>query len=459
MVEITQNRPIVVFAKSSGERDYLRNILTAGGWRILCFENETTCYDNLASIEPEAIVLGTDSRAVAWRFIFSLDAFASDAQVIIRSSVLNGSAFSTHELVKRTIICVDLQTELKDIRFIIEAGRYRNDWYDQSEIGSLVGESVAVKNIQAMVPNLTQTLDPVLIIGQPGTGKELLARIIGRHPKNRSPIIKIDCEALRLTSIDEEWHASLRGYNKSSLTHPRRATILLHKIDQLDFKSQSEMLLLLEKGTHFFPPSFLIDDTHSRVIATSESDLEDMVRCNGFRKDLYYRLNVIPIYMPLLSERKEDLPLLMDYFSIGECVRMKRSFLIASDQIKSRACDYHWPGNMEELKNAVRRYVLSGDESQLLAHTGIKSESISNKNLCNAFDNDILPDASEIQNYWAINGTGSLKSICSKFVCRTEKKLMETALQSTNWNRKKAAALLNISYKSMLNKMKMYQIV
>jgi len=138
---------------------------------------------------------------------------------------------------------------------------------------------------------------------------------------------------------------------------------------------------------------------------------------------------------------------------------MKRSFLIASDQIKNRACDYHWPGNINELKRAVQRYVLSADERQLFAHTGFKSESISGKHLCNAFDNEILPDASEIQNYWAVTGNGSLKSICNKFVCRTEKKLMETALRSTNWNRKKAAALLNISYKSMLNKMKMYQIV
>jgi two-component system response regulator AtoC len=465
MVEITQIRPIIVFAKSSGERDYLRNILAASGWRILCFENETTCYDNLASIEPEAVVLGTDSRAVAWRFIFSLDAFASDAQVIIRSNVLNESAFNAHQLVGRTIICMDLQTELKDIRFIIEAGRYRSDRFDQSETGSLVGESVAIKNIQAMLPNLTQTQDPVLIIGKAGTGKELLARIIGRHASFGSLIIKIDCEALRITSIDEKWHASLRDYNKNSLTqpggltHPRRATILLHKIDQLDLKSQSEMLLLLEKGTHYFQPSFLIDDRYIRVIATSESDLEDMVRRNGFRRDLYYRLNVIPLYMPLLSERKEDLPLLTDYFSIGECVKRKRSILIASDQIKDRACDYHWPGNMEELKMAVRRYVFSGDERQLLAHTGIKSKNISNKHLCKAFDHEILPDALEIQNYWANNGNGSLKSICNKFVRRTEKKLMETALQSTNWNRKKAAALLNISYKSMLNKMKMYQIV
>jgi DNA-binding NtrC family response regulator len=466
IIAMTDDTPIIVFAQSPQERDLLRSILSAKNRRILCFESEVTCFDNLASIEPGAIIVRTDSRIIAWRFVFALHLLRIDARLVILSNIVAGENFTTHGLsVKVQSLSTENEKENLD--------RLMDQWVDERpnptsvpSIELLVGETEAIKNINVMLPSLARSSDPVLITGESGTGKELLARMIVQQAANQSIFVKLDCEAIQpecltngvLFENAEQGRGCTLFREESLLKTPM--TILLHKIDRSNDTIQSEILLLLEEGVARRARTNKNDISGFRVIATSEMNLSDMVRRSCFRKDLYYRLNVLPIYLPPLQQRKDDIHLLMDYFIISASAKLNRSFSIPSGGSRKRILDYHWPGNLEELKCAMDRFVISGDETQMFAHIGsMPSSNAAHKNIYQLFEFEMVPDPGEIQSCFLMSDSLSLKSICDRFACRTEKKLMRKALESTNWNRKKAAALLNISYKSMLNKIKMYEIV
>lgn len=465
---MAKNSNIIVFAQSASERDFLRNVLSEQqDRRILCFESETTCFDNLAYIEPFAVVLRTDSRITAWRFIFALQSLKIDAPVLILSNVLNAGTFVLHGMSVR-VKCFPIEIDKQDLGQLIRQGIGMADRsldpFAENEL--FVGETAFVRSINASLPTLAASADPVLITGEKGTGKELLARMIVQYAGKESLFVKLDCDRIEpefLTKGLLLGNGDLEkacGRFQDEESPPPSATVLLHKINRLNETTQSEILFLLDHGNGDRPYGNKRMPVGYRIIATSEFDLSDMVRRSCFRKDLYYRLNVLPVFLPPLQHRKDDIPLLVDYFIIAACVKMNRCFSAPSAWSRNRILDYHWPGNLDELKIAMDRFVNSGDEAQIFAHVGAMApvkETVDD--IYRIFDMETTPDPVEIQSCFRMSGDLSLKSICDRFACRTEKNLMRKALESTNWNRKKAAALLNISYKSMLNKIKMYEIV
>ena len=152
--------------------------------------------------------------------------------------------------------------------------------------------------------------------------------------------------------------------------------------------------------------------------------------------------------------------MLMDYFTIDTAVGNGKSTLIPSQKARDTLYMYDWPGNVEELKTYMRRLSTTGDESCIFANNNMPTlKKNSQAYFLKSASIEGLPKSHEIKRFLPIAGELSLKRICEEFVSRTEKKLMQKALESTNWNRKKAAKLLNISYKSMLNKMKAYDII
>jgi len=465
-MDIKKDTPIIVFAQSASERDFLRRILGRNDRHILYFENEAICFDNLKTIVPQAIVLRTDSRGVAWRFIFALHALQLDARLLIVSNFIAADHFSLQGL-SLTILCLPLKIQEEILSRLIEQCISRQD--DAASILStelLVGETQLIKTINSKLPCLAHSPDPVLITGEPGTGKELLARLIVQCAGRPTMFIKLDCETIERESLFERLlgkcaYASACKCLSEEPSTTDAINILLHNIDCLDEEAQSEILMLLDGGTgRMMFPGRSVEQAGVRVIATAKENLFYLVERGIFRKDLFYRLNVIPLHLPPLRERNKDLTLLMDYFIISACIKMKRSFMIPTAASKSRMLAHLWPGNLDELKRAIDRFALSGDEAHLYAHIGdVPPGNQDLKHISRLFELATLPDTLEIQNCFNGSEQLSLKLIGDRFACRTEKKLMQKALETTNWNRRKAAALLNISYKSMLNKMKIYEIV
>lgn len=448
------NRPIVIFAKSPDERDFLRNMLSLKNRTVLCFERETICFDNLASLEPQLILLRTDSHEIIWRFILALKALNVESGILLISSRFAPNSFSSnglnffHGILSNVFESKVLSDKIDEILIKSASGVHG------LRTGVLLGSTPGIKSIYSKLPSLIQTSDALLIAGEKGTGKESLARMIARSENHLSVFIKIDCGGIAEGS--EGFHNVLDAISRMDKAQKGPITILLSKIDQLDLKSQSEVLLLLENGSDW-NSDHRID---MRFIATTEADLAGMVRQNRFRKDLFYRLNVIPIYMPALRERREDIPVLMDHFAIEACVALKRSFLLPTSYLSERLSSYLWPGNLNELRNAMSRLAAFGSETQLLGQFGFHGiKQNPHRYLNNAIGTDVFPDILEIQNCLSSMHGHSLKSLCNKFTHKTEKKILRKALEITNWNRKKAAALLHISYKSMLNKIKMYEMI
>jgi two-component system response regulator AtoC len=198
----------------------------------------------------------------------------------------------------------------------------------------------------------------------------------------------------------------------------------------------------------------------ARMIVSSNRLLEQLVRRGEFRQDLYYRLDVMPIIVPPLRERVGDIPMLMDFFADRFCMVLGVGHIEVSKKLKGIFSNYHWPGNVRELENMTRRAILHGDTESVV--TNLSRRWTPNKNLVNPYkDAKDIPGINGLKKRLSkLNNLDnlSLKKVCNDFLARTEKKIITKALGKTNWNRKKAAGLLNISYKSLLNKIKKYQL-
>lgn len=453
----TQNSNLIVFAKAAFERDFWRSfLLRKDGPRVFCFESETACFDNLDFIDPGALLLVTDSATLVWRFVFALHACKTSPRLLVLSDILTDDAFELCSLVQPLKCLPATIAGQQDQAGLWSTLMSTAPAVKSSRLGLLVGETPALKGIRGALQGLTKNTDPIMITGEKGTGKEHLARTIGNLVDEAGAFIRLDCGQFNGTQNDLLSYSAIgRGWwpipLDDAVESNRPSILLLHNIHQLDKAAQSQMLLLLEgEGA----------GAQVRVIATSEVGLADMVARHRFRRDLFYRLNVIPFYLPPLRERKQDLPLLMDYFAIETCAHRKASFVLPSPSAAERLYGYPWPGNLDELRTAVQRLIDSGNEETFFALEGLPWGQTDIRDTMNAaFEMDAMLEAGDIQNYMAALGELPLKMICDQYVQRTEKKLMQKALAFTNWNRKRAAALLNISYKSMLNKMKNYEIV
>ena len=459
-----ENLKIAVFAGTAAERDYLRDCLINVPATVFCFEKETSIFDNLKSLLPRIVIAKTDSKDVVWRFIFAMHALDADGVLLIASDVLSVGQFDLNGL---TIFIHCVSSNCNGIGLSEVIGRIIEELPPIKQMGHqhlLVGETEAIKHIRSMLPTLVKSIDTVLITGEAGTGKELLARLIVSD--QYASFVKFDCAELMPQMIAHlrEEENFLKTCRHSTNHEPSQTSapliFLLDKINQLHPQAQSEILLLLE-GL-FQNNDRKSEKTYScvRFIATSEEDLEQLVHQGKFREDLFYRINVIPIFMPPLRHRIADIPLLIDYFIIDACARTHKSFIVPTENTRTNFCHYQWPGNLNELKRLMRRLVLSGDEScEISKHIFTDNNTKKPGNLWQSLAIDFQPNALELEKYLPANNNLSLKSISDTFVSRIEKELMKKALESTNWNRKKAAGLLNISYKSMLNKMKAYDII
>ncbi len=314
--------------------------------------------------------------------------------------------------------------------------------------GIFLYASQKMKQVKGIIDRVANTDVTVLIQGESGTGKEVVARSVHLNSFRRDqPFIKVNCAALPSELLESE----LFGYEKGAFTGAYRqklgkfdlangGTIFLDEISEMSLSLQGKLLQVLQDRE--FSRLGGKRDVHvdARVLVATNQNLEEAIRQGRFREDLYYRLNVVNITLPPLRERKEEIPIFVQYFLDKFNKKYGRKLNPVSQRLMKIFEQYHWPGNVRELENAIQRIVVLGGE-KLIADELTPSLT---GNSTPPFGGE-LPD----QQVWP-----TLKGVHREALIKAEREVIVKALGMTNWNRKKAAGLLNISYKALLYKIR-----
>src|SRR5882757_5770654 len=284
---------------------------------------------------------------------------------------------------------------------------------------------------------------PVLIHGESGTGKDIIARMIhGLSPWKNGPLVKVNCPAIPGTLLESE----LFGYEKGAFTGAfgmkpgrvelaHRGTLFLDEISELDMSLQSKLLQLLQDGQFCRIGAQEDKKVEVRVVCATNRKLEQEIENGTFRSDLFYRINVVNLHLPPLRERAADIPELVNYFLEYHNRKYNCRAKPLSGELMATLKEYHWPGNIRELENLVKRYVILGNEEVIAS--------------------DLTPRAPDFFNTEIpVDGQISLKKLTRAAVRELERKVILKVLQNCHWNRKKAAKALSISYRALLYKIR-----
>jgi len=264
-----------------------------------------------------------------------------------------------------------LQVEKEEI--LIRTEQIVCDLRSRYRIENLIGQSKAIQHALAIAGTAAKSNAPVVISGDTGTGKELVANVVHYNsPRSKGPFVKINCGALSETLLESELFGHVKGAftgavenreGRFGLAH--KGTMFLDEIGEMSPRLQVKLLRVLQEGE--FEP---VGGTQTRrvdvrVVAATNKDLKEEIRDGRFRKDLYYRLNVVPIHLPPLRDRREDIPLLVNHFLEKYNGENGKNVTKISREVLDRLLEYPWPGNVRELENCIQRAVVMSPANTL----------------------------------------------------------------------------------------------
>jgi two-component system response regulator AtoC len=456
---------VLVIDDDASTRDYLRALIAKLGYQVFTAESGEQALTELDKVNPTLITLdlvlpGIDGIETL-RLIKEKD---PDVPVIMLSghgqakSIVQAMKLGATDFLRKPFESEELRIAfnkaLEKKKLVSEVEFLREKVQEQSSSSFLFGTSRKMKDVQEIIEQVADTDITVLIRGESGTGKELVARMLYSKSMRRSkPFVKINCAALPSELLESE----LFGFEKGAFTGAQRrklgkfeyangGTIFLDEISEMHPNLQAKLLQVLQDGEFSRLGGENDVNVDTRVIAATNRNLERAVREGSFREDLFYRLNVVSITIPPLRDRKDDIPLLVDYFlkKYNEQYHKKVPFL--SDSTMETFMAYGWAGNVRELENMIKRIVVLGSEKAVLQEFQVREGS---EQADASFAMEDLKELTE-----GMNNHYSLKEIGKRASQLAEKKIIEKVLQQTRWNRKETAEILQISYKALLYKMK-----
>src|SRR5438105_13868921 len=336
----------------------------------------------------------------------------------------------------------------------------------QSDFSTLFGTSPRMEEIKDTIEQVADTSATVLIRGESGTGKEVVARMIyGQSLRREKPFVKVNCAAIPHELLESE----LFGYEPGAFTGANRqklgkfdqanfGTLFLDEISEMHPALQAKLLHVLQDGQFSRLGGKRDIAVDVRVLAATNKFLEQAVAQGAFREDLFYRLNVVTVHIPPLRDRREEIPLFLDFFLRKYSEFYGKQPPAFSEYAVTRILEYTWPGNIRELENLVKRYVIVGNESQIIRELSTHKPIMYSEaaTVAPAAAAPILAPASAGTNskHDLDEDRPSLLDIGRRAAMQAEREYIERVLHETRWNRRQAAKILKISYKALLNKIK-----
>jgi two-component system response regulator AtoC len=317
---------------------------------------------------------------------------------------------------------------------------------------SVVWVSPPMQRVRDLIHQVADTDVTVLIQGQSGTGKEIVARTLQSASSRRDrPFVKVNCAALPGTLLESE----LFGYEKGAFTGANarkpgrfeladRGTIFFDEIGEMSPPLQAKLLQVLQDGQFSRLGGNRDITVDVRVVAATHRRLEEMVRQGSFREDLYFRLNVVTVFLPPLSERREEVPLLIESFLRRFAARYGRPVPRLSERLVRAFERYSFPGNVRELENMVKRIVVLESEEPILNDILRSERGDRSGGSLRELIEEIERTAGELP----------LREVGRRVSLEAERLTIDRALQETHWNRKRAARMLGVSYKTLLLKIR-----
>ena len=340
-------------------------------------------------------------------------------------------------IIQKIIEKKEILEENKDLKQRI-ARTSRSSYFD------MIGSSEKMQKIYHIIDSVASTHATILITGESGTGKGLIAKAIHATDRDRKdkPFVEVSCGALTETLLESELFGHVKGSftgairdKEGRFEYAKGGTVFLDEIDAFSLNLQVKLLRVLQDGVFECVGDNVTRKTDARIIVATNQDLMELVEQGKFREDLYYRINVISIHVPPLRERKEDIDILTNHFVEEYSKKSGKTIAGLSPDVKKMFVEYNWPGNIRELENAIEGAVIM-----------TKTEVINKWDIPNAakFSTDAI--------------TPTEGKPLKKVLEQPEREMIISVLNECNWNRNKAAASLGVNRTTLYNKMKKYHI-
>jgi len=455
-------KQLVVIDDDKSFRGYLKTLLQSMGYRVTGFASGEEAINAIQKgFSPALVILDIIMEGIGGIDVLKeLRKLREDVPVIMLTGVdqtqiiVEAMRLGASDYLVKPFEIEELEIALKNVfekLDLVEEIRRLREVLEKDEKQAQIFHGPRMLEIEKMIQQVAETDVTVLIHGESGVGKEIVAkRIHSLSRRAKAPYVKVNCAALPHELLESE----LFGYEKGAFTGATRSkpgkfelaekgTIFLDEIGEMDLAIQAKLLQVLQDGEFSRLGGTANIRVDVRVLVATNKNLEQMAERQAFREDLYYRLNVINIHVPPLRERKEEIPVFCDAFVRKYARQFNKKISRLPETLHEAFRRHDWPGNVRELENMIKRYVVLRDERLIYRELASATPMPEGRDL----DLDLAD---------LLEGGGplSLKEVDRKVALLAERVMISKALQHTQGNKRKAAAVLEISYKALLYKIK-----
>ena len=456
---------VIIDSDSTAQAD-LEKKVTRLGFPLCATASPDWSIDQLDNLKPDLAILGPSlDLETCMKSIHKLKIVDSSTAILLSCPDLCSSGESVNTAFDG-LHSIDPRYRPNEISLSIEnAMAYRAEGKQGPDLPLLIGQSAEMLDIRQKIRTVSAKDITVLISGETGTGKELIARSLHFYsPRNKNPLVKINCAAIP----DQLLESEIFGFQKGAFTGALKpkpgqlemangGTLFIDEIGAVSLSLQAKFLQILEDKVFSRLGGTRDQFVDVRCVAATNAELRQMVKEGTFRKDLYYRLNIVHIKVPSLRERRGDILLLVDYYLNKYCFELKRTPPEVPVHVSDFLVSYHWPGNVRELENVVRRAIVLRGWDFIFNELSLDSLKRDSEHPPSSDSALLVWSDDQIKRLFQ-EPDFSIKKIAKTYVSEAECQMILKALRHTEWNRKKAAKQLGVSYKTLLNRIEEFNL-